>query len=123
MRGIVFTIDAVAAAAFFMALLSLVFLLLSMGPGGQAPAEHFAQDVLAALDGGEIDDAQVRQIFLLSNKCGSVVVRSPEGELVESAYPCGCEQGSESVAYRSFVSEREGALEILLTEARVCKRV
>ncbi|VVC03885.1 Uncharacterised protein [Candidatus Burarchaeum australiense] len=126
MRGIIFTVDAVTAAAFLVVLLSTAFLLISALPAGQPAEDHFAHDVLAVLDGkagAGLNDAQVRQMFLQANKCGSIVVRDAAGFVVDSAYACGCGQGTETVAYRSLVKVGAGgALEINLAKASACPR-
>jgi hypothetical protein len=125
-RGFIFTVDAVSAAAFLVVLLSVAFVVVDYKPALTHADAHFAPDVLAALDDGKmLDDAQVRQLFLQVNKCGSIMVQEAgaEGKVVDAAYACNCGTGTESVAYRSFVRVGEmGAFEPLLAEAHVCER-
>ncbi|MDO8339319.1 MAG: hypothetical protein Q7T16_01540 [Candidatus Burarchaeum sp.] len=125
-RGFIFTIDAVSAAAFLVVLLSVAFVVVNYKPALTHTDAHFAPDVLAALDNGQVlDDTQVRQLFLQANRCGSIVVREAgaEGKVIDAAYACGCPAGKESVAYRSFVRQgAAGELQVLMGEAKVCER-
>jgi len=125
-RGFIFTVDAVSAAAFLVVLLSVAFVVVNYKPALTHADTHFAPDVLAALDNGKtLDDAQVRQLFLQANKCGSIVVQEAgaEGKIVDAAHACSCPAGGESVAYRSFVRQgATGELQVLIGEARVCER-
>src|SRR4030042_5880997 len=105
-RGFIFTVDAISAAAFLVVLLSVAFVVVDYKPALTHADAHFAPDVLAALDNGKaLDDAQVRQLFLQANKCGSIVVQEAgaEGKVVDAAHACSCGTGTESVAYRSFM--------------------
>ena len=127
MRGFIFTIDALAAAAFLIAMLSLMFLLVDLQHGSLKPEDRFASDLLevverAGLDKG-INDGQVRGLFLMSNKCGSVLLRDAAGRIVDSVNACGCELGKEDSALRSIVRARGASLEMLVAEARACERV
>lgn len=124
-RGFIFTIDAVSAAAFLVVLLAVAFAVMNFRPAQAQTGGHFAPDVLAALDNGkQLDDAQVRQLFIHANKCGSVIVREAGGKVVDAAHACGCATGSESVAYRSIIRMGAGGeLQTLMGEAMVCERL
>ncbi|RLG19674.1 hypothetical protein DRN67_02070 [Candidatus Micrarchaeota archaeon] len=127
MRGFVFTLDAVAASAFLIAMLSLLFLLASIEPT-QRVEEHFAADVLAVIGEGELNVGEIKQLFLISNKCGSIVIRNEGGDIIEGVSACGCQLGTEKLAYRTAarlreVDEGESELELFTMEARVCERV
>lgn len=126
-RGFIFTVDAISAAAFLVVLLSVAFVVVNYKPLAAHADAHFAPDMLAALDDGKaLDDAQVRQLFLQSNKCGSIIVREAgaDGKIMDAAYACGCRAGTESVAYRSFVrQDGAGSIQTFIGEAHVCAGV